>query len=136
MAKLSYGPGNWHVMSSNGPSTRALDFYSTCYSTVHGKETIRSEKVPRHRGTGYEANFRPTVYYSKQVDMIDNPAIRYNEPYASPKKKCKLSYRPQQSAIKGQLFNCDQRIFYAFHCTQGQRTASCSSSPRFIRIFD
>ena len=76
MARLPCGPGNWHVMSSNGPSTRALDFYSTCYSTVHGKETIRSDKVPRHRGTGYEANFRPTVYYSKQVDMIDNPAIR------------------------------------------------------------
>ena len=77
MARLSYGPSNWHVMSSNGPSTHSLEFYSTCYSTVHGKQTVHSDKVLRHRGTGYDANFRPTIYYSKQVDTLDNPAMRY-----------------------------------------------------------
>ena len=30
-----------------------------------------------HRGTGYESNFRPGVYYSSKLDQVDNPVMGY-----------------------------------------------------------
>ena len=73
--KKSQGPATRHLLASEGPSSYQLNFYSTTYSTKYPK----SEKFPsasfRHKGTGYSANFRPTVYYNKEVDRTQNPTI-------------------------------------------------------------
>ena len=38
MSKFAYGPATWHVLASDGPPISPHHFYSTTYSTVHGRQ--------------------------------------------------------------------------------------------------
>ena len=72
MGPLPYGPGTGHIKASHGPDTMASKFYITEYSSKLGIEGF----TPRpgvHRGTGYQSNFRPGVYYNRRIDEVDNP---------------------------------------------------------------
>ena len=74
MGRLPYGPGNPHVLQSNGADADLMKFYCTEYSTSYGKESFDPRKG-KHRGTGYQSNFRPGVYYSRKLDELDNPSM-------------------------------------------------------------
>lgn len=74
-SKSSIGPGTRHILASQGPSAYPLNFYSTTYSTQHGRAAPCLSKDWRHKGTGYSANFRPAVYYNKETDLRENPSI-------------------------------------------------------------
>ncbi|BFZ10010.1 hypothetical protein BsWGS_13049 [Bradybaena similaris] len=77
MSKLPVGKPNVHVQQSLGPDINIMKFYITQNSTTYG---ARFENFkPRqgyHRGTGYLSNYRPSVYYNRRLDDVDNPAMR------------------------------------------------------------
>ncbi|CAG5126351.1 unnamed protein product [Candidula unifasciata] len=77
MSKLPMGNRNVHIQQSLGADTNIMKFYITQNSTTYG---ARFENFkPRqdyHRGTGYLSNFRPSVYYNRRLDDVDNPAMR------------------------------------------------------------
>lgn len=71
---LAFGPPTKHIIQSNGPDSDLHKFYITEYSTNYAHEGF----VPRpgkHYGTGYQSNFRPGVYYSRNLDELDNPSM-------------------------------------------------------------
>ncbi len=74
MGPLPYGPSTTHVNASNGADVKINQFYITEYSNKYGKDGF----MPRaggHKGTGYQSNFRPGVYYSRKIDELDNPKL-------------------------------------------------------------
>lgn len=74
MGRLPYGPGNPHILQSNGADVDLMKFYCTEYSTNYGQEGFDPRRG-KHQGTGYQSNFRPGVYYSRKLDELDNPAM-------------------------------------------------------------
>jgi len=72
MGPLPYGPGTGHIKASHGPDTMASKFYITEYSSKLGIEGF-TPRPGKHRGTGYQSNFRPGVYYNRRIDELDNP---------------------------------------------------------------
>lgn len=74
LAKGSVGPATHHILASTGPGSYPFDQYSTTYSVQYNRKA-KHEASFRHKGTGYAANFRPTVYYSKEADKSDNPML-------------------------------------------------------------
>lgn len=69
------GPATRHVLASTGPGSYPYDQYSTTYSVHYNPRKTSATVTFRHKGTGYAANFRPAVYYSKAADKDDNPKI-------------------------------------------------------------
>lgn len=70
------GPRNVHIQKSQGADTNIMKFYITQNSTTYGKHWQNFKpRMGRHVGTGYSANFRPQVYYSRQLDEVDNPTM-------------------------------------------------------------
>ncbi len=74
MGPLPYGPATAHLQASNGPDTRINQFYITEYSNRYGQDGFQP-RTGNHRGTGYQSNFRPGVYYSRKLDELDNPKM-------------------------------------------------------------
>ena len=72
MGPLPYGPVTAHIKASHGPDTITNKFYITEYSNKHGHEGF-IPRTGKHKGTGYQSNFRPGVYYSRKIDELDNP---------------------------------------------------------------
>ncbi|XP_041354755.1 protein phosphatase 1 regulatory subunit 32-like [Gigantopelta aegis] len=76
MRPMPTGPKNPHIQASHGPDTNLMKFYITQNSTTYGKYWDKFKpRQGRHTGTGYSANFRPAVYYSKRLDNLDNPVM-------------------------------------------------------------
>lgn len=74
MVPHPYGPANEHVLASKGADTETTKFYITEYSSNHGQENF-SPRNGKHVGAGYKSNIRPGVYYSRNLDELDNPTI-------------------------------------------------------------
>ncbi|XP_038073706.1 protein phosphatase 1 regulatory subunit 32-like [Patiria miniata] len=74
MGRLPHGQKTAHVDASNGPDADIMKFFSTSYSSSYGKDGY-SPRTGKHVGTGYQSNFRPGVYYSQRIDVLDNPAM-------------------------------------------------------------
>ncbi|KAK3724554.1 hypothetical protein QZH41_019602, partial [Actinostola sp. cb2023] len=74
MGRLSYGPGNAHVLQSKGADVGVMKLYCTEYSSHYGQEGF-NPRTGKHVGTGYQSNFRPGVYYNRKLDELDNPAM-------------------------------------------------------------
>jgi protein phosphatase 1 regulatory subunit 32 len=54
-----------------------MKFYCTSSSTAYGQHWHNFEpRKGRHTGTGYSANFRPQVYYTPELDDLDNPTMK------------------------------------------------------------
>lgn len=76
MGPLPTGPRNVHIQKSQGADTNIMKFYITQNSTTYGKHWQNFKpRAGRHAGTGYSANFRPQVYYSRKLDELDNPTM-------------------------------------------------------------
>ena len=75
LTKSAPGPPTRHLLGSQGSSIYPFNFYSTTYSVQHGRHPTYPNPKFHHKGTGYIANFRPTVYYNKQVDQTENPTV-------------------------------------------------------------
>ena len=76
MGKIPYGVPTKHVKSSHGGDSDVMKFYCTTNNTTYGhKYENFKPRTTRHTGTGYQANFRPGVYYSARLDHLDNPAM-------------------------------------------------------------
>jgi len=86
MAKLRLGPANERILKSQGPcKDNPTSMYHTSYASsfpsgvlvkrqVHDVNKIRVVNRP----TGYNANFRPCIYYTPSMDDVDNPALKMN----------------------------------------------------------
>lgn len=73
MVKFPTGTVTPHIKQSQGGDTNPLKFYSTTNETTFGAHWSNTEpRNGKHTGTGYLANFRPGVYYSANLDRIDN----------------------------------------------------------------
>ncbi|XP_076804107.1 stabilizer of axonemal microtubules 4-like [Clavelina lepadiformis] len=70
MGKLRTGPCTYLIKCSNGADNNQLNFYSTSYSSFYGKEDFQPTS-PKPKGTGYLANSRPGLYYSRTIDNFD-----------------------------------------------------------------
>lgn len=76
MSKVSYGVPTKHILQSKGGDSDIMKFYCTQNETTYGRKFSKFEpRKGKHTGTGYLANFRPGVYYSKRLDDLDNPAM-------------------------------------------------------------
>lgn len=76
MVKKEIGKPTAHVLTSHGADRSLNKFYITQYSTSHtkGYENFQP-RTGRHVGTGYLSNFRPQIFYSANLDRIDNPVM-------------------------------------------------------------
>lgn len=74
MGPLQNGPATSHITASHGPDTYINKFYISEYSNRYGHGGF-TPRTGTHRGTGYQSNFRPGVYYSRKVDEFDNPKM-------------------------------------------------------------
>ena len=74
MSRLQIGKSNKHVNASHGANNNIMKFYITEYSSRLGYDDFEPQKGI-HVGTGYKSNFRPGVYYCKNIDDVDNPAM-------------------------------------------------------------
>ena len=74
MGRLPHGQKTAHVDASYGPDADIMKFFSTSYASSHGKDGF-TPRTGKHVGTGYQSNFRPGVYYSHRIDVLDNPAM-------------------------------------------------------------
>ncbi|XP_062510540.1 stabilizer of axonemal microtubules 4-like [Corticium candelabrum] len=72
--RLPYGPATAHILVSRGSEIGRLNFYSTNYSTSYGQNGFLP-RTKKHHGTGYLTNFRPAVYYTRNVDEMDYPLM-------------------------------------------------------------
>ncbi|KAM3919367.1 stabilizer of axonemal microtubules 4 [Leptodactylus fuscus] len=68
------------IRGSSGGSCDPLNFYCTSYNTSYGHPDVSAASILQssthsHRGTGYQSNFRPAVYYSPNLDRKDNPQL-------------------------------------------------------------
>jgi len=76
MGKLAYGVSNPHIQQSKGGDSDLMKFYCTTNATTYGRKFSKFQPRPgRHTGTGYQSNFRPGVYYTPQLDELDNPTM-------------------------------------------------------------
>jgi len=84
MAKLRLGPANERILKSQGPCvTNPSSMYHTSYASSF-PAGVPEKKVVRHtkkihqpnRPTGYNANFRPCIYYNPRMDDLDNPRMK------------------------------------------------------------
>ena len=74
MVKRDFGLASRHVLVSTGADTDPLKFYCTEAATSYGRRFSKFEpRSGRHVGTGYQSNFRPGVYYTPKIDILDNP---------------------------------------------------------------
>lgn len=84
MAKLRLGPANERILKSQGPCRdNPTSMYHTSYANsfsngVPEKRRVQDVKKIRqpNRPTGYNANFRPCIYYTPSMDDLDNPALK------------------------------------------------------------
>lgn len=84
MTKQSYGPPSNKIKNSRGPSRdNPVSMYHTSYISTFNAGVL--EKGPSNRAysvpvvkrpTGYNANFRPCIYYTPGLDDYDNPALK------------------------------------------------------------
>ena len=75
VTKRAQGPPTRHILASEGPSSYPLHFYSTTYSVQHSRNPTYPSSSFRHKGTGYVANFRPSVFYNRDIDKTQTPSI-------------------------------------------------------------
>lgn len=86
MAKLRLGPANERILRSKGPCVEnQFSMYHTSYASsypagVLEKRVVKNiKKVQQvNRPTGYNANFRPCIYYTPNMDDLDNPSLKMN----------------------------------------------------------
>jgi len=86
MTKLRYGPANERILKSRGPcKDNITSMYHTSYANNFCKGVLEKRQVHSvnkiqvvNRPTGYNANFRPTIYYKSSMDDLDNPALKMN----------------------------------------------------------
>jgi len=84
MTKLRYGPANERILKSRGPCwDNITSMYHTSYANSFGSGVMEKRQVHSvnkiqvvNRPTGYNANFRPTIYYKREMDDLDNPALK------------------------------------------------------------
>lgn len=84
MTKLRYGPASEKIKTSRGPcSNNPVSMYHTSYisSFTNGvleKHALSNPKKIQvvKRPTGYNANFRPCIYYTPNLDDLDNPSLK------------------------------------------------------------
>ena len=70
-SKFAYGPATWHVLASQGPPISPYHFYSTTYSTVHGRQrngdtqngSIRHKYVLNHY-------FKDATKYTDKLSIV------------------------------------------------------------------
>ncbi|KAM9302099.1 stabilizer of axonemal microtubules 4-like [Gastrophryne carolinensis] len=80
MGRLPVGSVSSRVRGSSGGSCHPLNFYCTNYNSSYGRPefvhgNVLRPSIPAHRSTGYQSNFRPSVYYSPNLDRKDNPPM-------------------------------------------------------------
>ena len=76
MVKIDHGVPSKHVNESYGADTDIMKFYCTQNSTTYGQKFAKFQpRRGRHTGTGYVSNFRTGVYYTPELDKLDNPAM-------------------------------------------------------------
>lgn len=86
MTKLPYGPANERILKSRGPCRDNItSMYHTSYANSFATGVLEKRQVNSvnkiqvvNRPTGYNANFRPAVYYASGMDDLDNPALKMN----------------------------------------------------------
>lgn len=71
---LQLGPGTAHIKASHGPDRITHKFYISEYSNRFGHDGY-IPRTGKHKGTGYQSNFRPGVYYNRKIDEVDNPKM-------------------------------------------------------------
>jgi len=91
MTKLRYGPASDKIKTSTGPdSLNKTSMYHTSYASCFSKGIPEKKKVHSakktavvNRPTGYNANFRPCIYYTPTLDDLDNKSLKLdvNEHY-------------------------------------------------------
>ncbi|XP_044537941.1 protein phosphatase 1 regulatory subunit 32 [Gracilinanus agilis] len=72
MGKLPLGVVSPYVKMSSGGCADPLKFYATSYCTAYSREGFKPQ-IGQHKGTGYQANYRPLVSYHPTLDSLDNP---------------------------------------------------------------
>ena len=75
VTKRAHSIGSKHVLVSDGPPVDPMRAYSSTYSVYFGQRKPTISSTFRHKGTGYQANFRPAVYYNKKIDQLQNPEV-------------------------------------------------------------
>lgn len=86
MTKLRLGPANERILKSNGPCIdNPNSMYHTSYASSHPSGVLEKRVVHSvnkiqqiNRPTGYNANFRPCIYYTPKMDDLDNPSLKMN----------------------------------------------------------
>ena len=97
MPRHSYGPSSEQIRNSRGPCLNNPNSkYHTTYINhfSHSKTPNPVIKTPNktlqnNRPTGYSANFRPCIYYTPNLDDLDNPRmkLKVNEHYLTVSEK-------------------------------------------------
>ncbi|XP_074087434.1 stabilizer of axonemal microtubules 4 [Macrotis lagotis] len=121
MGKLPLGVVSPYVKMSSGGCADPLKFYATSYCTSYSREGFKPQ-VSQHRGTGYQSNYRPMVYYQPSLDTLDNPVIGdqikdnaqsvFTEGYRSmelPDGRCPLPrnvYQPGSTFGRDNTYSC------------------------------
>jgi len=115
MTKLRTGPASEKILKSNGPTrNNTTSIYHTCYISsfnqgVPEKNPIRNPKKIQvvKRPTGYNANFRPCMYYTPELDDLDNPSLKLkvSEHYKTSNVN---DFRPYTTSPSGREMNLQQ----------------------------
>lgn len=115
MTKLRYGPASEKIQNSRGPCLdNPVSMYHTSYissfnhSRPHKKSVNNPSKIQViNRPTGYNANFRPCIYYTPNLDDLDNPKmkLKVEEHYMTNNEK---DFKPLQSSPTGQEMGLKQ----------------------------
>lgn len=112
MTKLRYGPASDKILKSRGPNkNNSTSIYHTSYISsfdqgVLEKHSLKNPKKIQvtKRPTGYNANFRPCMYYTPELDDLDNPSLklRVSEHYKTSNVN---DFRPYTTSPSGNEMN-------------------------------
>ena len=142
MTKLRYGPASDKILNSRGPCLdNPVSMYHTSYintfnhSRPHKKSVNNPNKIQViNRPTGYNANFRPCIYYTPNLDDLDNPKMKLNvkEHYETNNQK---EFKSLQSSPTGREMGLKQDNilpYYASGFTTMRNRAYIQKSSREI----
>jgi len=115
MTKLRYGPASDKITKSRGPVTNnATSVYHTSYISSYANGVLEKHPIKNpkkiqviKRPTGYNANFRPCMYYTPELDDLDNPSLKLkvSEHYMTSNDN---DFRPYTTSPNGREMNLKQ----------------------------
>jgi hypothetical protein len=115
MTKQRYGPASEKITKSRGPVTNnATSAYHTSYISSFSRGVLEKHPIKKKleivkRQTGYNANFRPCVYYTPELDDLDNPSLKLkvSEHYKTSNDN---DFRPYTTSPSGREMNLVNQV--------------------------